>query len=228
MKSELGERIRKFREHESLSIAAMAAICNIHKNTLINYEKDRDPPASFVSSLMKHFNLNPIWLLTGFGPEKRPEKYELPPEKEVECPVLGTIDWKRCIQEQNTEFMAVNPIRVQLFKACRKCENNQGNAEMTALDDETELSRSKTNTSTLKSCENCGQEYILPSGTSELDIELLDVAWKAVNNAEKESAKIIPDENKIDVILLVYSDAISHGRRVNLGYVDKLVKIATT
>lgn len=37
----------------------------------------------------------------------------------VACPVLGVMSRDQCLQEQAKEFTAANPLRVQLFRACR-------------------------------------------------------------------------------------------------------------
>lgn len=37
----------------------------------------------------------------------------------VPCPVLGIIGRKKCLQEQAADFSPTNPLRVQLFRACR-------------------------------------------------------------------------------------------------------------
>ena len=49
----------------------------------------------------------------------------------VECPVLGTLARHLCIEHQGRPFAATNPVRVQLYHACRDgCRNSragQGN-----------------------------------------------------------------------------------------------------
>ncbi len=42
----------------------------------------------------------------------------------VGCPVLGDIVLTRCVTERRTPFSAANPLRVQLYRACMRCENN--------------------------------------------------------------------------------------------------------
>lgn len=37
----------------------------------------------------------------------------------VDCPVLGTIDRGRCLDEQAQKYSSANRTRVQLFRACR-------------------------------------------------------------------------------------------------------------
>lgn len=37
----------------------------------------------------------------------------------VACPVLGVMSREQCLQEQAAAFTAANPLRVQLFRACR-------------------------------------------------------------------------------------------------------------
>lgn len=37
----------------------------------------------------------------------------------VACPVLGDVNRNECLQEQAAAFSAANPLRVQLYRACR-------------------------------------------------------------------------------------------------------------
>ena len=37
----------------------------------------------------------------------------------VDCPVIGDLPRNRCIEHQRREFAATNPMRVQLYRACR-------------------------------------------------------------------------------------------------------------
>lgn len=41
----------------------------------------------------------------------------------VECPVIGEIPRQRCIEHQRMSFSTSNPMRVQLYKACKVCPN---------------------------------------------------------------------------------------------------------
>ena len=42
----------------------------------------------------------------------------------VECPVLGAISRRRCLDEQHRPFAPTNPQRVALYRACRnECPN---------------------------------------------------------------------------------------------------------
>lgn len=44
----------------------------------------------------------------------------------VNCPVLGELDLNKCLQYQRQKMSAVNPLRVQLYRACNgRCENSQ-------------------------------------------------------------------------------------------------------
>jgi len=44
----------------------------------------------------------------------------------VDCPVIGDIPRNRCIEHQRKEFGATNPMRVQLYRACRSgCPNSR-------------------------------------------------------------------------------------------------------
>lgn len=45
--------------------------------------------------------------------------------KTVDCPVLGILGRDRCMQEQTRPFAATNPMRVQLFHACKTCPNRR-------------------------------------------------------------------------------------------------------
>lgn len=38
---------------------------------------------------------------------------------EIACPALGGISLDQCLQEQVAPFSAANPLRVQLYRACR-------------------------------------------------------------------------------------------------------------
>lgn len=40
-------------------------------------------------------------------------------QREVECPVLGTISRERCIAHQRRPFTPSNPATVRLYRACR-------------------------------------------------------------------------------------------------------------
>lgn len=46
----------------------------------------------------------------------------------VNCPVLSEIDTNRCQKYQRQKMSAVNPLRVQLYRACNgNCENSEKN-----------------------------------------------------------------------------------------------------
>lgn len=49
--------------------------------------------------------------------------------EQIECPVLGTIGSKRCLDEQKRPFAATNSTRARLFHACAACPNNRKNQE---------------------------------------------------------------------------------------------------
>jgi hypothetical protein len=49
--------------------------------------------------------------------------------EEIECPILGTIGTKRCLDEQKRPFSVTNSIRARLFHACARCPNNRKNQE---------------------------------------------------------------------------------------------------
>lgn len=46
----------------------------------------------------------------------------------VDCPVLGVINSRDCQDHASAKFSATNPLRVQLYKACRTCPNNRRNS----------------------------------------------------------------------------------------------------
>lgn len=48
-------------------------------------------------------------------------------EQSVTCPVLDTITTDVCANHRNKGFKPNNPMRVQLFRACQKCQNNPKN-----------------------------------------------------------------------------------------------------
>jgi hypothetical protein len=43
----------------------------------------------------------------------------------VECPVLGMITLKRCASERRKPFAASSPVRVKLWRTCKKCREYQ-------------------------------------------------------------------------------------------------------
>jgi len=43
----------------------------------------------------------------------------------VECPVMGTISRRTCLDEQARPFAPTNPQRVQVWRACRTCCRNE-------------------------------------------------------------------------------------------------------
>ncbi|HED35065.1 MAG TPA: XRE family transcriptional regulator [Gammaproteobacteria bacterium] len=45
----------------------------------------------------------------------------------VECPVIGTLASNDCLENQRKPYSSTNPLRVQLFIACRSCQNNVKN-----------------------------------------------------------------------------------------------------
>ena len=42
----------------------------------------------------------------------------------VQCPVLGSITTRICQDEREKPFHSANPVRVQLWRACKTCPNN--------------------------------------------------------------------------------------------------------
>jgi hypothetical protein len=45
-------------------------------------------------------------------------------KKTVACPILGEITSRICQDERKTPFHTANPMRVQLWRACKACPNN--------------------------------------------------------------------------------------------------------
>lgn len=45
--------------------------------------------------------------------------------KTVKCPVLGELARNRCMEHQTKPFAATNPMRVQLYHACKTCPNRR-------------------------------------------------------------------------------------------------------
>lgn len=51
-------------------------------------------------------------------------------EGQLACPVLGEIDRSECKRHRVRPFGATNPVRVQLYHACRTCTNNPDREEL--------------------------------------------------------------------------------------------------
>ncbi|CAA0111514.1 Uncharacterised protein [BD1-7 clade bacterium] len=48
----------------------------------------------------------------------------------VNCPILGELETNKCLNHQRQSFTAVNPIRVQLYRACNcTCPHSQKNKD---------------------------------------------------------------------------------------------------
>ncbi|TAM37827.1 MAG: XRE family transcriptional regulator [Burkholderiaceae bacterium] len=45
-------------------------------------------------------------------------------KKTVDCPILGQITSRICQDEREKPFHTANPVRVQLWRACKTCPNN--------------------------------------------------------------------------------------------------------
>lgn len=52
----------------------------------------------------------------------------------VMCPVVGAIPRNRCIEQQGRPFAATNPMRVQMYRTCPTCPNNQSLQHLTDED----------------------------------------------------------------------------------------------
>lgn len=50
--------------------------------------------------------------------------------KTVACPILGQISTRICQDERAKPFHTANPMRVQLWRACRQCANNPNRKEL--------------------------------------------------------------------------------------------------
>ena len=67
---ELGERIREARTRLNLPRAEFALLIGISTTTLFNYEAgDREPNADVLMRICEEAEVNPIWLLSGYGPQ---------------------------------------------------------------------------------------------------------------------------------------------------------------
>ncbi|HBR96792.1 MAG TPA: transcriptional regulator [Gammaproteobacteria bacterium] len=47
----------------------------------------------------------------------------------LDCPVLGDLNLHKCLEIQMQPFAATNPLRVKLFKACKRCPHNRTGSE---------------------------------------------------------------------------------------------------
>lgn len=45
-------------------------------------------------------------------------------DQKVTCPILGAITTRICQDERKKPFHTANPMRVQLYRACKTCPNN--------------------------------------------------------------------------------------------------------
>lgn len=45
-------------------------------------------------------------------------------DQTVDCPILGTITTRICQDERKKPFHTANPMRVQLWRACKTCQHN--------------------------------------------------------------------------------------------------------
>jgi hypothetical protein len=43
----------------------------------------------------------------------------------VKCPVLGDISLGKCAETRRRDFAATNPVRIQLYRECKKCGGKQ-------------------------------------------------------------------------------------------------------
>lgn len=43
----------------------------------------------------------------------------------VDCPVLGDISKRECLDHQGLAFAPINPLRVRLYTACRSCSHRR-------------------------------------------------------------------------------------------------------
>ena len=64
----LNERLKKLRRYLDLTQQELADKIGMKRNTIANYETNRNEPSNAVISLIcKEFNVNEIWLRTGEG-----------------------------------------------------------------------------------------------------------------------------------------------------------------
>ena len=77
--SMIGERIRQFREGSGLKVAAFAKIIGIGQGTLSNIENGvSKPSADTLSAIVRHTNIDAVWLLTGEGQGKEKREVDGP------------------------------------------------------------------------------------------------------------------------------------------------------
>ncbi len=48
----------------------------------------------------------------------------------IPCPLLGDIPLNRCVRERRRQFSTSNPLRVQLYRECRRCQFNSDRIEI--------------------------------------------------------------------------------------------------
>lgn len=64
----IGERIKKFRIYEKLTMKVFAELIGITQGALSGLESCKSKPSSdTLASIVKHTNINPVWLLIGEG-----------------------------------------------------------------------------------------------------------------------------------------------------------------
>lgn len=64
----LGNRLKQVRKIKGMTQKKMASELNVAASTYQHYERyEREATASFLSSLVTAFGLNPLWLITGQG-----------------------------------------------------------------------------------------------------------------------------------------------------------------
>jgi len=68
---EIGERLRKFREGLLIPRSRFAVQIGFGSERLASYESGRAPlPYSVFKSISSHYELNPVWLAEGLGPQQ--------------------------------------------------------------------------------------------------------------------------------------------------------------
>lgn len=79
-KIEIGKRLKEYRLSQGMTLVQFAKIIGISHGSLSDIERGKtSPSAETLSSLVRHTDINPTWLLIGEGPKNRPKNLEKEP-----------------------------------------------------------------------------------------------------------------------------------------------------
>lgn len=93
---ELGERIREARTRLNLPRAEFALLIGVSTTTLFNYEAgSREPNADVLMRICEEAEVNPIWLLSGYGPQFKNDNQEF--YKQISIKIINKISEILCI-----------------------------------------------------------------------------------------------------------------------------------